>query len=152
MPKPRWILRKAVAADAPALADLMRAAYGAYAQRLGDKNLPPMSADYEDEIRNYPIWVAEVDGKLVGGLILAPQTDAMSVANVAVHPAAQGLGLGKALMAHAAQQAKAQNYDELRLTTHVALTENVVFYARLGWLEIERDDARVYMRKMLHSK
>ena len=150
-PKQSWVLRKAVSADASALADCMLAAYEAYSDRLGGQSLPPMSADYEDEIRNYPVWVAEIEGAIAGGLILAPQTDAITIANVAVHPNFQGCGLGKALMAHAEAQAAALNYEELRLATHAALTENAEFYSRLGWLEIERDELRVYMRKSLHS-
>jgi hypothetical protein len=38
---------------------------------------------------------------------------------------------------------------KIRLTTHVLLTENVSFYLHLGWLEIGRDDTRVYMKKIL---
>jgi hypothetical protein len=36
---------------------------------------------------------------------------------------------------------------KIRLATHVLLTENVSFYLHLGWLEIGRDDTRVYMKK-----
>jgi len=66
--------------DAEALAECMHAAYMIYTSRLDGKTLPPMTVDYEEEIRSYPVWVAESDGTLVGGLILMPEDDCMTIA------------------------------------------------------------------------
>ena len=147
MPKRNWTIRKAVVADQEALGECMRAAYMIYTSRLGGKTLPPMEVDYEEEIRSYPVWVAESDGILVGGLILMPEDDYMTIANVAVHPQFQGNGLGRCLMAFGEAEAKRQGYSELRLATHVLLTESFSLYSHLGWSEIGRDEYRVYMRK-----
>ena len=149
MHKRNWTLRKASVSDAEALSECMHAAYVTYSARLMGKTLPPMTVNYEDEIRTYPVWVAESDGSLVGGLILMPEKNYMTLANVAVHPQFQGKGLGRDLMALAEAEAKHQGYSELRLATHVVLTENISLYAHLGWSETSRDECRTYMRKRL---
>jgi GNAT superfamily N-acetyltransferase len=127
----------------------MRAAYQTYTARLGGETLPPMAVDYEDEIRSYPVWVAESEDTLVGGLVLMPEAGFLTVANVAVHPRFQGKGLGRGLMTFAEEEARRRGYRELHLATHVLLTENGSLYAHLGWVETSRDDDRVYMRKRL---
>ena len=149
MPKRSWTIRKAVDSDAKALAGCMHAAYMTYTKRLGGQTLPPMTVDYEEEIRSYPVWVAESDGTLVGGLILMPEDDHMTIANVAVHPQFQGNGLGHGLMELGEAEAKRQGYSELRLATHPLLTENLSLYTHLGWSETGRDEDRVYMRKSI---
>lgn len=147
MTKKRWTIRKAVISDAEALAECMHVAYMIYTSRLGGKTLPPMTVDYEEEIRSYPVWVAESDGTLVGGLILMPEDDYITIANVAVHPQFQGNGLGRGLMEFGEAEAKRKGYSELRLATHPLLTENLSLYSHLGWFETGRDESRVYMRK-----
>ena len=144
-----WILRKAKESDAEGLADCMLAAYMVYASRLGGKSLPPLTVDYEEEIRSSPVWLAESEGRLAGGLILTPEESYMTIANVAVHPEFQGQGLGRALMDFGEEEAKRQGYSEMRPATHVLLTENLSLYSHLGWSETGRDESRVYMGKKI---
>ena len=117
MSKRSWTIRKASVSDADALAECMYAAYMIYTPWLSGKALPPMTVDYEKEIRSCPVWVAESDGTLVGGLILMLEDDYMTIANVAVHPQFQGNGLGRGLMELGEAEAKRQGYSELRLAT-----------------------------------
>lgn len=149
MPKRSWTIRKAFISDAGALSECMHAAYMIYTSRMGGKTLPPLTIDYKEEIRSYPVWVAESDGIFVGGLILMPEDGYMTIANVAVHPQFQGNGLGRGLMSLGEAEAKRQGYSEVRLATHNLLTENVSLYSHLGWSEIGRDEYRVYMRKKI---
>ena len=149
MRKRNWTIRKAGVSDAEALTECMHAAYMVYTSRLGGKVLPPMTVDYEKEIRSYPVWVAESDGTLVGGLILMPENVYMTIGNVAVHPQFQGNGLGRNLMEFGEAEAKRQGYSELRLATHVLLTENISLYSHLGWSETGRDEYRAYMTKKI---
>ncbi|NPE28588.1 GNAT family N-acetyltransferase [Methanococcoides sp. SA1] len=142
-----WKIRKAIVDDAKDLKSCMVLAYTKYLDRLKGDRLPPMDVDYEEEISYYPVWVAESNNKIVGGLILIFEDDYTTIANVAVHPDLQGTGLGRELMEFAESEAKRRGYLEVRLATHVLLTENVSFYHHLGWSEISRDDTRVYMRK-----
>ncbi len=75
--------------------------------------------------------------------------------NVAVRPAAQGRGVGRALLAHADRTASRLGLTELRLYTHSGMTENIALYTRLGWHETERRTEhgfqRVFFAKAAHS-
>jgi N-acetylglutamate synthase-like GNAT family acetyltransferase len=144
-----WTIRKATFMDAEALSECMHAAYKVYSSRFPNNALPPLTANYEEEIRQYPLWIAESEGKVIGGLILVPEKKSLKIANVAVHPRFQGVGLGKALLEFAETKATGGNYSELNLVTHIALKENISFYSYLGWTETERDASRVYMQKQL---
>ena len=147
MPNKRWTIRKAIISDAEALAACMHAAYNAYVSRLGNVTLPPMIVDYEEEIRLYPVWIAESDKLLVGGIILMAEDAYMTIANIAVHPEFQGNGLGRGLLEFGETLAIQKGYSELRLATHILLTENQSLYTHLGWSEIGRDDTRIFMKK-----
>ncbi|MCP4384626.1 MAG: GNAT family N-acetyltransferase, partial [Hyphomicrobiales bacterium] len=73
----------------------------------------------------------------------------MKLVNVAVHPDRRGAGLGKALLTLADNEAKRQGFAEMRLNTHSGIESNVKLYARLGWIEVERQRNVVAMRKAL---
>lgn len=147
--KAQWHIRPAVAEDSLDLQRCMQSAYASYQDRMGGKRLPPMELDYAIEIRDFPTWVAEHDGNISGGLIMIFASDQASIANIAVDPAMQGQGLGGALMELAENIARERGYPELKLATHVLLTENISLYRHLGWIEIDRDDVRVYMSKSI---
>lgn len=147
--KDQWSIRKAIPEDANGLQKCMELAYSSYQERMNGKRLPPMDIDYSLEIRDFPTWVAEQNGEIVGGLIMMFENDHASLANISVHPKFQGEGIGSALMAFAETIAKEQNYSTLRLATHILLTENLSLYLHLGWKETNRDNTRVYMEKRI---
>lgn len=150
MNKTDWKIRRAVISDASQLAACMQAAYEVYTPRLAGGSLPPLQVDYAEEIKEYPVWIAESAGSLAAGLVLMPEADCLNIANIAVHPRFQGKGLGRVLMEFAEAEAKRQGYKQLRLATHVLLTENITLYLHLGWSEIGRDGLRVYLKKDLN--
>ncbi|MFS1518723.1 GNAT family N-acetyltransferase [Bacillus sp. SCS-151] len=150
MNRSKWIVRKAKAVDAKGLKSCMDAAYSVYLNRFTEK-LPPMVVDYEEEIAAYPVWVAESNNEVIGGLVLMFEDEYATIANVAVHPNFQGKGLGRSLLEFAESEAKSRGYMEIRLATHVLLTENVSYYLYLGWAEYNRDDNRVYMKKYIKN-
>ena len=147
--KKQWQIRPATVDDASGLQQCMKLAYAGYQERMEGRQLPPMELDYRAEISEYPTWVAEYNDNIVGGLTMIFKPDDATIANVAVHPDFQGQGLGKALMNFSDAQAKQRNYSQSRLATHILLSENVSLYRYLGWVEYDRDDVRVYMRKNL---
>jgi ribosomal protein S18 acetylase RimI-like enzyme len=114
---------------------------------MGGARLPPMDVDYSSEIENYPAWVVESEGGILGGLIMVFDNNQASIANIAVNPKFQGRGIGGELMRFAETKAREKNFSELRLTTHVLLEENISLYRYLGWEETDRDETRVYMKK-----
>lgn len=125
----------------------MEQAYSVYLDRMKGKTLPPIEVDYALEIKHYPVWVLEEDEQIAGGIILLFESEYLSVANLSVHPDFQSKGFGSSLLDFAHKKAIEQGYKEMRLATHVLLTENISLYKHLGWREYDRDDKRVYMKK-----
>lgn len=144
-----WHIRKAQPTDTEGLQLCMESAYSIYIERMNGDRLPPMDVDYENEIRKFPVWVTELEGSIGGGLIMMFGDDYASIANIAVHADFQGQGLGKQLIDFAETIAREKGYSELRLATHVLLNENLSLYSHLGWIEMDRDDVRVYMIKAI---
>jgi ribosomal protein S18 acetylase RimI-like enzyme len=143
-------LRRATAADLPAIKALIEVAYAKYLTRM-DKPPGPMLRDYGPSIEAGATWVA--GSPVIGVMTLYPRDDHLLIENIAVHPSAQGLGLGRALMSFAEQEAARRGLARLTLYTHEVMTENQAIYARLGYAEIERraEDGyrRIYMEKRL---
>ncbi len=110
-----------------------------------------MLDDYNRLIREGRVHVVEDDGVVRGVLVLIPQDDAMLLDNVAVSPAAQGLGLGRKLLEFAERAAVNAGYQSIRLYTNEAMTENIELYTRIGYSETHRVEEkglrRVYMVK-----
>ena len=144
-----WHIREANVDDADQLKKCMYCAYSVYQARMQGKSLPPMQADYLSEIKNYPSWVVESEGRVLGGLIMMFDDNLATIANIALDPAYQGNGIGGALMKFAEVKAKEAGFTELQLVTHVLLDENLSLYQHLGWVETGRDETRVYMKKEL---
>lgn len=93
-------LRRATAADAAAVRDLTRAAYAEWVPVLG-REPKPMGADYDAAVRDHVVDLLHLDGELAALAEMRPEADRLLVVNVAVLPAHQGRGHGRALMAHA---------------------------------------------------
>lgn len=129
--------RPATAADAERVSDLVHAAYGHWVERLGMRPRP-MTDDYDEVIRLANVTVAEVDGELAGVLVLRTTDDGFVVDNVAVHPAHQGTGLGRALLEIAEAEAERAGFGSIVLYTHEAMTENIELCSRLGYTEFDR--------------
>lgn len=144
-----WKIRQAKAEDSAGLKACMEAAYAGYLERMDGQRLPPMDVDYLSEIKNYPTWVVESGGAIIGGLIMVFEDDHASLANIAVDPSYQGQGIGGGLIDFAESIAKEKRYSTLQLATHILLTENISLYRHLGWVETARDGAKVYMEKSI---
>ncbi len=93
---------------------------------------------------------------MTGLIELTPSADSLHVGNVAVHPSAQGTGLGRRLLEFAAEQARQRGLNRLDLFTNEVMTENQAIYARLGFRETARrtEDGyhRIYLEKDLRQK
>ena len=143
--------RLACPEDAPAFRQLVQDAYGHYVARMG-KPPGPMLDDYDRRIAEGQAWVLKQDGQIVGLLVLEDLPGgALLLDNVAVAPSTQGKGYGRVLVAYAEAEARRRGHNEVRLYTHVLMTENLALYARLGFRETgrvsEKGYERVYMAK-----
>ena len=145
-------LRRAGERDAEAVAACVCAAYRRYVRRIG-KRPGPMREDYRRVVRERTVTVAEEEGKIVGVLVVGPARRGFLLDNVAVHPAVQGRGVGRALLAYAEGEAKRGGHRSIWLYTHERMTENRALYERIGYVEVARRTEhgfpRVYLRKRL---
>ncbi len=138
--------------DVASIESVVRAAYAHYVARIG-REPGPMLDDYRRLVEAGHVYVVDHDGAARGVLVLIPQDDAMLLDNVAVSPDAQGLGLGRHMLAFAERRAVSWGYRVIRLYTNEAMTENIALYSRLGYVETDRVEEkgfrRVYMVKRL---
>jgi ribosomal protein S18 acetylase RimI-like enzyme len=147
-------LRRADAADVPALQRIASAAYSPYLPRMGGQRPVPLDADYAAAVEASETWVASAGGSTVGFLVLAgdPSDDEVLVLeNVAVLPSHHGHGIGRALLELAEDRAIARGCRRIRLYTHVTMVENQALYEHIGYVETHRggEDGRV---RVLYEK
>jgi ribosomal protein S18 acetylase RimI-like enzyme len=145
-------IRPAVAGDLTAVQTLVKAAYAPYIPRLG-RAPAPMTDDYAAAIAKGLVYLSEIDGMLAGLVVLIAEPDALLVDNIAVAPALHGQKIGRRLMEFAEETAKQHGLSRLRLYTNKLMTENIGWYARLGFRETHRGTEagfqRVYMSRQL---
>jgi ribosomal protein S18 acetylase RimI-like enzyme len=134
---PPHAVRQAQAADTLAVTDLVRHAYGHYTARIG-RQPAPMTADYGRAIADQTVWVVDVNDQIGGIIVLQNGSDHLLIDNVAVRPALQGRGIGSLLIDFAEQHARAHGLSEVRLYTNEQMTENLAYYPRRGFTEVDR--------------
>ncbi len=152
------MLRRAVAADVPAIRALVRAAYHPYVARIGREPMP-MTADYERAVTEHEIWLLD-DAAGIGAVLelkLDLKSDGrggeLSIENIAVDPARQKSGIGRKLMAFAEAEARRLGCERVTLYTNEKMVENIPLYIHLGYVETELcaigEFHRVFMHKTL---
>ena len=142
---PAVVIRQALEADEPGVRACVDAAYAPYVDRMG-KPPAPMLDDYTDLIKSGVVYVATLDDRLVGLIVLWRKEDHLYVDNVAVLPEAQGAGVGAALLGFADTQAQRAGLNEIRLYTNEKMTENITYYPRKGYRETHRASDAGYQR------
>ncbi len=138
-------IRQAVGADEPGVRACVDAAYAPYVERMG-KPPAPMLDDYTNLIDSEVVYVATLDDRLVGLIVLWPKEDHLYIDNVAVLPEAQGAGVGAALLGFADAQAQRSGMNEIRLYTNEKTTENITYYPKKGYRETHRASDAGYQR------
>jgi N-acetylglutamate synthase-like GNAT family acetyltransferase len=105
-----------------------------------------MTEDYAGLVEAGSVWVAEQDGDVMGLLVLKIKPDHVLLDNVAVSPDAQGIGMGARLLDFWDEQARQHGRHEVRLYTDEAMTENITYYPRHGYIETHRATGDGYHR------
>jgi ribosomal protein S18 acetylase RimI-like enzyme len=139
-------IRRASADDVPAIADIVDRAYSPYIELIG-RRPGPLDTDYYERLRDADVFVAEEGEAITGLLVLMPAPDYLWLSNIAVDPRRQGLGIGRALLAHADAYAAEHGLPEIRLRTNAAMTANRRLYEHVGYREMRIEDKRVYFAK-----
>jgi len=133
------VLRRAGATDLGSVFALQQRAYAKNRPLLGVEPIP-LLADYAHILPTMEVWVLERDGRLLGALILEPRPDDLLNWSLAADPSAEGMGIGRALLAAADPRARQIGRPLLRLYTGTPLAHLVAWYGRHGY-SIERIEA-----------
>ncbi|MFC9384329.1 GNAT family N-acetyltransferase, partial [Streptomyces sp. NPDC057020] len=98
-------------------------------------------------------WAAGARGAPLGPP--APGPHHLYLDNIAVHPDAQGTGLGRLLLGFVESRARELGLPEVRLLTNAMMWENQKLYERYGYEVVERRADgpydRIHYRKLLNS-
>jgi ribosomal protein S18 acetylase RimI-like enzyme len=116
-----------------AIRAVVEAAYARWVVELGMRPIP-LDDDYAARVAAGQAWVAGEPVK--GVLVLEEHPGHLLVDNVAVEPASQGRGVGRALLAFAERRARGLGLPEVRLYTNERMTSNVALYRRLGYRDL----------------
>lgn len=133
-------MRRARPDEAEAVRALVESAFARHVAAVG-RRPAPMDDDHAARIASGEQYVAdgEVPGTLAASIVLVDAGDHLVVNNVAVAPAEQGRGRGRALLAFAEDEARRRGLPEVRLHTNAAMADNIVMYPRLGYTETGRE-------------
>ena len=143
-------------------ADLVRIAGEAYAQYIPRMGKPPapMLADFAKHLRDDTVLVAiaseathgttggetgNSEGQVIGFAIVLEKTDGYWLENIAVADGWRGRRVGKQLLTAVEKHVRGKA-DSYHLYTNVAMTENIAWYAGLGFTETERRTEAGYKR------
>jgi len=155
------LVRDAVPADYPAIREVLIAAYRQYADLISLDIFSPYLADVLDldkHARHGRLLVVEVDGWICGCGAFYPDTTVQDVGfpagwaggrALAVHPAARGHGVARALIATCERLARETGAPVFAFHTASFMTGAIALYDRLGYRrapEFDFDMAARYSR------
>jgi len=155
------LVRDAVAADYPAIREVLIAAYRQYADLLSLDIFSPYLADVldlEKHARHGRLLVVEADGRVCGFGAFYPDAAVQGVGwpagwasgrALAVHPAARGRGVARTLLATCERLAREAGAPVFAFHTASFMTEAIALYERLGYrraAEFDFDMAARYSR------
>ncbi|MET9379049.1 GNAT family N-acetyltransferase [Streptomyces sp. NPDC003035] len=144
--------RPAVATDVPAVKAVTDAAFHHYIERIG---LVPAPMEYDHAANVAAGRVFVVGEPVVGLVVVIPEADHLYLDEIAVHPDAQGTGVGRLLLDWVETRARALGLPEVRLLTNALMWENQKLYERYGYELVERrldgPYDRIHYRKVLNA-
>ena len=133
--KPQLLIRRARPADGPTVRDFVFTtlrSYGITPEPEGlDADVVAFGTNTDATIDE---WVAELQGRPVGSVVISGRGDGQAhLSKFFVDATYRGNGIGRALLVHAADSAKARGYRRLGLETRTAYREAVHLYEACGW-------------------
>jgi len=135
------ILRRASLADAASIASCVCEAYLPYIERLG-RQPDAMLRNYMSIVGKGATYVAILESRAAGVLILRQSRISVTVEEMAVRPSLRGIGLEDALLSLAERKALEIGAGSVVLSVHAMLHELRDHYARLGYVEFGRRSIR----------
>jgi ribosomal protein S18 acetylase RimI-like enzyme len=144
-----FIVRRADPADTQEVHSILQAAFREYSSVTGQTSLEALNESQEDvcvQINAKPVYVAEIDGKIVGTVRLEIHGTEAYLSRFAVSGEARNLGIGKSLMNVVDKYLTSNGVKRVTLHTasrHLAL---VRFYYSRGFFTEAVETDRGYLR------
>ncbi|MBB3118256.1 GNAT family N-acetyltransferase [Pseudoduganella violacea] len=134
------LIRPALAADIPLLADVERSAAGAFLAAPGLEWIadsePTPASFLQGCLAQGRLWVADGERGVSGFLAAQVMDSHLFIVELSVARPSQRHGIGTRLMAAVEAYARQLGVDALTLTTYRHLAWNAPYYARLGYAEV----------------
>lgn len=136
------ILRAATAADAPAVAATIAAAFEQYRGKLVPEsgafreNAEGIAAELAHESGAI---IAERNGRIVGCVMVKLMENDLYFGRLSVVPEARGLGIARRLIDAVEDEARRRELAGVQLGVRIVLTENQRLFSSLGYVEISRE-------------
>lgn len=144
-----FIIRRAESADAQEVHTILQTAFREYSAVTGQTQLEALSEDPKDilmQIETKPVYVAEIDGAILGTVRLEIHGTEAYLSRFAVSGEARNLGIGKSLMNVVDKYLASNGVKRVTLHTasrHLAL---VRFYYSRGFFTEAVETDRGYLR------
>lgn len=129
------MIRRATPDDAAALHELMRAAFGPFEPQYTPACFDATIIDaprFQQRMAEGPVWLAEVNGEVVGTIGAKLDARGLYVRGMAVHPEAQRTGLGRQLLDVCADYGRRHGAKAMWLSTTTFLDASAALYQSYG--------------------
>ncbi len=113
-------VRLANEADSAAIADVLFAAFSRFEGEYTPESFAIVTPSVDEVATRFvegPLWVAERDGVGVGTVSVMTEPEGMYIRSMAVHPDAQGLGIGHRLLDAVDEFQRSSEIDRIFLYT-----------------------------------
>jgi ribosomal protein S18 acetylase RimI-like enzyme len=130
-------IRTAVPEDAGAISSLLREAFVEFEPLYtpgGFAATTPAAAEIAERWAEGPVWVAEMDERMVGTVAAVVKEDGVYLRSMAVLPSTRGVGAGRLLLQTVQEFAIARQASRMFLSTTPFLTAAIRLYESAGFV------------------
>ncbi|MDI1243047.1 MAG: GNAT family N-acetyltransferase [bacterium] len=139
-PKPKKAqvleVRLATPDDSVAIAEVLRDAFTVYRKHYTEDAFAVVTPGRDEILGRFeegPMWVAEMEGEVVGTVSLTTGPEGLYVRSMAVAPTAQGRGIGHLLLEAIHEYAEATQFERIFLYTTYFVPGAKEMYAKHGY-------------------
>jgi N-acetylglutamate synthase-like GNAT family acetyltransferase len=93
----------------------------------------PKATQIQKRWEEGPVWVAVMDGVVVGTVAAVPKGESLYIRSMAILPSTRGQGIGNQLLQNAEAFAKTQGFKRLFLSTTPFLLAAIRLYENFGF-------------------
>ncbi|WP_420403300.1 GNAT family N-acetyltransferase [Nisaea sp.] len=126
--------------DLAEIVALVHRAFGEYRGKLKPES-GALSEDVQSlasRLEKNRLFLAEEEGRLRGAVFAAGKGDAVYLDRLSVDPGARGQGVGRSLIDAVIAHAREIGAERVTLGVRLALTQNIAYFQRQGFVETGR--------------